>query len=231
EVRRIGRQDPIGAFYQYHARPGRIDAAELALQRVPRDLRQRAGQLDAGRAAADDDEREASRAPRGIGLALGALEGEQDARADVERIFERLQARCERRPGVIAEVVVGRAARHDEVVVGDGGAVLEEQFLFARKDLPDLAEQHRRVLLPLQDVADRRRDRRRRKPRGRDLVAERGEQVVVCAIDHGYADRRSRKSLRRPETAEAATDDDDAGRRHAPDDTSCYGNYAAVIEP
>ena len=45
---------------------------KFVAERLPRDLGERAGQLDAGRAAADDDERQQA-APRvGIGLTLGA---------------------------------------------------------------------------------------------------------------------------------------------------------------
>ena len=93
KVRRIGRQHAVGAFDQHHARVARIEAAEFAAQGVPRDLGERAGELDAGRAGADDDEGEPLRALRRVGLPLRALEGEQDARADLQRVLERLQPR------------------------------------------------------------------------------------------------------------------------------------------
>ena len=47
---------------------------------------------------------------RGIGLGFGALEREQHAAADRERVVERLQAGRVRRPFVVAEIGVGRAA-------------------------------------------------------------------------------------------------------------------------
>ena len=58
----------------------RIDAPEVARQRVQRDLAERARQLDAGRPRADDDEREPRSLLRRIGLALGGLVGENTRR-------------------------------------------------------------------------------------------------------------------------------------------------------
>ena len=60
------RQHGAARLDQQDARRRGIDVAEVARQRLPRDLRERAGQLDAGRAAADDDERQQRAAPRGI---------------------------------------------------------------------------------------------------------------------------------------------------------------------
>ena len=53
-----------------------------------------------------------------IGLALGVLEREQHAAADLQRILERLQSGRERAPLVVAEVGVGRAGGENQVVVG-----------------------------------------------------------------------------------------------------------------
>ena len=111
------------ALHQHHARIARIDAAEFAAQRVARDLGERAGELDAGRAAADDDEGEPGGALAPDRFALGVLEGGEDARADLERVVERLQAGRVRRPFVVAEVVVRGARGDDQVVVGQLAAV------------------------------------------------------------------------------------------------------------
>ena len=70
---------------------------EVACQRLPRDLGQRAGQLDTRGSAADDDEREQRARDARHRLALGALEREQHAPPDLERVFERLQAGRHRR--------------------------------------------------------------------------------------------------------------------------------------
>ena len=57
------------ALEQEHARLARIDAAEVARQRVEGDLADGAGELDAGGAAADDDEGE----PLALHLGVVAL--------------------------------------------------------------------------------------------------------------------------------------------------------------
>ena len=62
-------------------------------KRVARDFGQRAGEFDAGRPAADDDEAQPGGAARRIGLGFGVLEREQQAAAQMQRIVERLQAR------------------------------------------------------------------------------------------------------------------------------------------
>jgi hypothetical protein len=72
------------------------------------------------------------------------------------------------------------------------------------------AEQHGGILLPREDVADRRRDRRRGKARGGDLIEQRREQVMVGAVDYRHFDRRLAQALRGPQAAEAATEDQDA---------------------
>ena len=88
-------------------------------QRLARDLGERAGQLDAGRPAADDDERQQAALLRRVGLALGRLEREQHPPPHLERIVQRLQSRRARRPLRMAEVGVRRAGRDDQVVVRD----------------------------------------------------------------------------------------------------------------
>ena len=87
------------------ARP-RVDGAEVAAQRVARELGDLARHLDAGRAGADDDEREPGPPALRVGLDLGRLEGAEDAAADLERAVERLQLGRARLPVVVAEVRV-----------------------------------------------------------------------------------------------------------------------------
>ena len=75
----------------------------------------RAGQLDAGRPGADDDEGQQRRAALRIALALGALEGEQDAPPQRGGVLQRLEAGRERLPIVMAEIGVARAGGEDQV--------------------------------------------------------------------------------------------------------------------
>ena len=94
-----------------------MDAAEVLAQRLPRDLGERAGQLDAGRPAADDDERQQPPLPAGVGFALGRFERQQHPPPHLERIVERLEAGARGRPFRMTEVGVRRAGREHEVVV------------------------------------------------------------------------------------------------------------------
>ena len=92
-----------------------MDPPEVPAQSVVRDLAERAGELDAGRAASDDHERHPFAPDLGIGLAFGRLERDQDPPAHLEGVLDGLEARRERRPLVVAEVRVARAGRHDSV--------------------------------------------------------------------------------------------------------------------
>ena len=112
-----GRQQARAGLHQVHARAAHVGAAELARQGVAGDLGQRAGQLHAGRPAADHHELEPAPPRIGILLALGGLEGGQHAAADRQRVLERLQARRVFGPGVLAEVGVRGAGGHQQVVV------------------------------------------------------------------------------------------------------------------
>ena len=56
-------------------------------------------------------------------------------------------------------------------------------------------------------MAQRRGDVGRGQARGRDLVQQRLEQVMVAAVDQGDAQRRRSQRARRPQAAEAAADD------------------------
>ena len=67
-------------------------------QRLPRDLAERAGQLDAGRAAADQHERQQPPLIDRVRLALGLFERQQQPPPNRQRIVERLQARRRARP-------------------------------------------------------------------------------------------------------------------------------------
>ena len=84
ELFRVGAQHPRARLDQDHAGRGRVDVAEVARQRLPRDLGQRAGQLDAGRPAADDHERHPGPPPVSIGLALGDLECHEHPLPDLQ---------------------------------------------------------------------------------------------------------------------------------------------------
>jgi hypothetical protein len=210
-VRELGRkaaQHARAGFDQLHARVRRVDAAELAHQRVARNLGQRAGQLHAGGPAAHHREREPGRA---LGLAargLGMLEREQDAAAQRHRVVERLQARRVLGPLVVAEVGVRRAAGHQQEVIGQRCAVGQHDLARRQVDARHFAQAHRHVALPAQDVAQRRGDVAGRQARGGHLVEQRLEQVVVGAVDQRDVERRLGQRARAPQAGKAAADHD-----------------------
>ena len=110
-------------------------------QRVARDLAQGARQLDAGGPATDDHEGHPGLPGIGIGLTLGALEGQQDAPPDRQRVIDGLEARREGLPVVVAEPAVPGAGRHDEAVVGDGSAVRKLDRARGRVQVDRFAQQ------------------------------------------------------------------------------------------
>ena len=76
----IGRQHPVHRLDEDDLRVRRTDGPEVALERVAGDLAERAGELDPGRAAADEHERHPLAPPVRVGLAFGGLERDEDPR-------------------------------------------------------------------------------------------------------------------------------------------------------
>ncbi len=113
------------------------------------------------------------------------------------------------RPLVVAEPGVGRAGRQDQVVVVDRARVAHADLPLDLVDALDVAEHHRDVLVRAEQRADRRGDVRGRQRRGRDLVEQRLEQVVVGAVDQHQLDVELGDVHRRLQAAEAAADDGD----------------------
>ena len=148
-----------------------------------------------------------------IGFGLGLLEGEQDAAANVGRVVDGLQPRSAGGPFVVTEIGVLRAGRENQDVVGNAPAV-GEHLAPLGVDSRDLAKDHVDVLLARQNAADRRGDVGGRKPRGRDLIEQRLEQVIVVLVDDGDVEWLSGQHFRGGEPAEAGSDDDDAGVGH-----------------
>src|SRR5205814_1953799 len=118
-AQRIGKraEDVRASLQQDDARRLGPNAAEILDERLPGDLGERAGELDAGWAAADDDERQQPPLPIRIGLALRGLERKEDAAPHLQRVVERLQAGRARLPLRMAEVRVRGARREHEIVV------------------------------------------------------------------------------------------------------------------
>ena len=164
-------------------------------QRLARDLGERAGQLDAGRSAADDDERQQPalrrrdrsrarplRTPAAPAAASRAHRRASSARARAPPTRGGRSTRAPRRSrrsgsrSAIGVAAVDRASTRRAPPAS-----------IARASASSTCD----VLLAAQDPADRRRDVARRQRRGRDLIQQRLEQVVVVAIEQRDADRRA----------------------------------------
>ena len=207
---RQGRKHARPGLEQDDARRARIDAAEILGDGVARDLGDGAGHLDAGRAGADDHEREQ---PPPLGLVVGQfrlLECQQDAAADAGGVLDALEARRHRRPFVMAEIGVRRAGRDDQRVVGDR-ARSDQDAPPRGIDAGHLRHQHGRVRLLAQDVPDRPGDIGRRQRGGRDLIEQRLKAVVVLRSITVTSTGARGERLRRFQPAEAGADDDDVG--------------------
>ena len=135
QIGRKGAQNAWPRLDEDHLRAAGVDAAEVARQRVVREFGERARQFDARRSAADDDERQVSRALDLIGRPLRLLERQQQVPADEPGVFERLEAGRVRLPVVVAEVGVRRAGRDDQRVV----------VQLADVEVQDRARRHRRA--------------------------------------------------------------------------------------
>ena len=114
-----------------------------------------AGEFDAGRTGADDDEGQKRRAPLRIGFALGAFEGHQNTPPQRGGVFQRLQAGRERLPFVMAEISMAGAGGENERVIGQGVAVIEQHALFRCIDAGHRGEQGRDLGAAAQQIADR----------------------------------------------------------------------------
>ena len=77
-------------------------------------------------------------------------------------------------------------------------------------DRTHVAEQHARVALAPQDVADGGRDVSLGEDAGGDLVQQRLEQVMVRSVDDRHVDVGPPQGLGHKQAAEARADDDDA---------------------
>ena len=112
-------------------------------------------------------------------------------------------------PLVVAEVRVGHAGRHDQVVVGDGIALGEDDVLLRSGDRSDGPQHDLDIALAPEDPADRRGDIARAQRCRRHLVEQRLEQVMIVAIDQDHPNRGVAERPRGLQSAEATPDDHD----------------------
>ena len=209
------RQNSVGSLDEQDACLARVDDAEVAPQRVPRQLGDLAGDLHAGRAGTDDDEREPFVAGGCVRLDFCCFEGGEEAAADGDRALERLDLRGVHLPLLVTEVRVVRAAGDDQGVVAEAvrcGDVVDRaqpQLASVEVEVLDLRQEDADIVVALEDRPERVGDLARRKRACRDLVRERLEEMEVAAVDERDLDRRAPKLRHRCEAAEASAYDDD----------------------
>ena len=142
---------------------------EVAGQRHPGDVAERARQLDARRPAADDRERQPFPAPRSSVSRSAISKARRTLRRIVRRVLDRLQPRRELLPFRMAEIRVRRPGRDDQAVVSQF-AVGQDHGFPIQVDIDDVGEQDVGVPLTSKNPADRPRDvarvRARRSPPG-----------------------------------------------------------------
>ena len=209
------RQQPVAELDEQHARAARVDQAEVAAQRVARQLTDLAGHLDAGRPAAHDDEGQLGVALLLAGAHLGPLERRQQPRAHDQRALERLHLGGDLGPLVVAEVGVAGPGRDDQGVVGQRRGRLqaagrsERDLARLEVEARHLGEQHAHVAVAAEQHAKRIGDLSGRQRPGGDLVGQGLEQMEVAPVDERDVHRRVAQPLDGVDAGEPATDDDD----------------------
>ena len=176
-------------------------------------LAQRTRQLHPRGTAADDDERHPGAATRLVLLALGLLEGEENAAAHLERVLDALHPGGVLGPVGVAEVVVLRSGRDDQMV-----AIESPSANCTVRPARSMAETSARTTSVLRA---RRRTARigaatslGSSARRRHLVDQRLKEVMVAAVDDCHPDVIApAKELGRLETGETGPDNHHVGRR------------------
>ncbi len=210
QIFRVSRQHVLRAFDEDHARFRRVDVAEVVGHEAAGDVADGSGEFDAGWAAADDDEVERRVRTGFEHFALGELEREQNAAANLDGIFDGLQAGRERLPLIVAEVRMGCAGSQHQVVVRHVRATAEVDLTVVEVEADGLVHEDFGVGVVAQDGADGRGDIGRREHGETHLVEQRLEGEVIAAVDHGDVDGQIGQRFGGVGSGEARTDDDDA---------------------
>ena len=115
-------------------------------------------------------------------LAFGQLEGEQNAAADFECVFNRLQTGRERLPLFVTKVGVGGAGGNDQKVVIEH-LLFRNDFLLFQVEIENFFKQHLNIGVASQYPADGCRYFSGREAGGSDLVQQRLKGVVVFPVN------------------------------------------------
>ena len=121
-------------------------------------------------------------------LALGQLEGQQDAATDLRGILDALEAGSILCPCVFSEVGMRGASGQDQIIVGELRAGGEAYATCMDVDGIHRIHEDFSVLLVTQDGANGLCDIGRGKNSKRNLVEQRLKGVVVASIENRYID-------------------------------------------
>ena len=196
----LDQGDPRVLFGDVAVVLGEVPAVELG---------DRAGGLDPGRPSADDDDvqgavRDEARVP------VGGLPALEQVILEADGVRQRVHREgVLRRPLGPEEVDLGAEAE-DEVVVGDRREPVEGDLARVEVDRGDARLVDGRVVLALEQVAERVSDRGRLEQAGGELVEQRLEGVVVVPVDEHDLGVRVLQLLRGADPGEASAEDQDA---------------------
>jgi hypothetical protein len=174
-----------------------------------REIRDGAGELDAGRAAPDDDKCEPGAPALRIGFSLGMLERQQDPAPDRGRVLQRLQSGSMGFPLVVSEIRMPRAGGHRERVIAQGAPVLEEHDAALRVDRAHRSEKRRDFAAPAHQLANRPGDFRSCERCCADLIQQRLKEVMIAPVHDGDPHGRPGQRRRDTQPAEAGAEDHD----------------------
>ena len=189
--------------------------ASVVLRKVaPVQLGESADALDPRRAAADDDHVQGAVVDQRR-IAVGRLPTLDDVRPEPQRVLDGVERKGVLRGAAAAEELDDRTQPHHEIVVLQRRHVRELHLAAVEIDRRHRRLVDGRVLLVLEEVAQRMGDRRRVEEPGRELVEHGLEAVVVVRVHQHDVDVRVLELAGSPETGEAAAEDQDP-RPHAP---------------
>ena len=121
--------------------------AKVSPERVVGEFADSAGHFDAGRSAADNDERHQLLPLRSrLADAFGRLEGAEHTAANIGRLFDRLQTGAKLFPFGMAEVEVPRAGGDDQAVERHGIRA-EQNLLVGQVEAGDFPQNHPAITL------------------------------------------------------------------------------------
>src|SRR6266446_5539220 len=126
----------------------------------------------------------------------------------------------------MAKVVVLRARGDNQVVIAES-PITQDDAAIGRFDIDDFAQEHFRILLPLQNGPERRGDVRRRESTGGHLVEQWLKEVEIPPIQQRHAHGGAPQPFCRMQAAKAAADDHQCGQSVHVFSKFSRTNYAA----